>query len=70
VRLYQKGTSGNLCLARAPRAKSRARVKISDAKVQSEDFTDYAHLHLKENKQVIQDRRHIFMCDTGSHLNV
>ena len=65
VRLYQKGTSGNLCLARAPRAISKAYPKISDAKGQSGDFTDYAHLHLKENKQVIQDRRHIFMCDTG-----
>ena len=50
VRLYQKCTSGNPCQTGAPRAKSRARVKISDAKVQSEDFTDCTHVYFTENE--------------------
>ena len=46
VRLYQKCTSGNPCPARAPRAISKARPKISDAKGQSAYFTNCAHLYL------------------------
>ena len=46
VRLYQISTSGNPCLARAPKAKSKAHAKISDAKGQSAYFTNCAHLYL------------------------
>ena len=58
VRLYPKGTSGNPCLARAPRAKTGADRSFCYAKGQSAVFTEGSHLYRIQLYGLIQLPEH------------